>query len=171
MRRRVFIRLMSAAAAFPLSVRAQQNQLLPRISVLFGYAGRDLETRERLAAFDDKMQELGWIPGQNIEIDYRTTGDDPVQIKREVGDVIERHPKVIVASPGQVLLAVRKATSTIPIVFANVPDPIGIGAVASLSKPGGNVTGYTSIEPALAGKWLEMLSELVPKFETGYSHL
>lgn len=161
MRRREFIRLMGAAAAWPSSAHAQQTRALPRISVLFGYEGTDPETRERVAAFDGKMREIGWVSGQNIEIDYRITGADPVKISREVSDVVGRNPTAIVASPGQVLLAARRATSAIPIVFANVPDPVGIGAVASLSKPGGNVTGYTSIEPALAGKWLELLSEMV----------
>jgi putative ABC transport system substrate-binding protein len=162
MRRREFIGLISSAAALPSLVHAQQTRPVRRISVLFGYAGTDSETRERLDAFDKKMRELGWVPGRNIEIDYRTTGADPVKIRREVRDAVERKPEAIVASPGQVLLAVREATSAIPIVFANVPDPVGIGAVTSLSKPDGNVTGYTSIETALAGKWLEVLSEMVP---------
>ena len=162
MRRREFIGLISMAAAWPFVVHGQQGQPRRRISVLFGYAGTDAETRQRVESFDHKMQELGWLQGRNIEIDYRTTGSDPVEIRREVREVIDRKPEAIVVSPGQVLLAVREATSDIPLVFANVPDPVGIGVVSSLSKPGGNITGYTSIEPALAGKWLQLLSEMVP---------
>jgi len=159
MRRRNFIGLI---AALPFMVHGQQSQPRRRISVLFGYAGTDAETRKRVESFDHKMQELGWSQGRNIEIDYRTTGSDPVEIRREVRSVLARKPEAIVVSPGQVLLAVREATADIPVVFANVPDPVGIGVVSSLSKPGGNITGYTSIEPALAGKWLQLLSELVP---------
>jgi ABC-type uncharacterized transport system substrate-binding protein len=162
MRRREVIGFISMAAARPFVVHGQQSQPRRRISVLFGYSGTDAETRERVESFDHKMRELGWLQGRNIEIDYRTTGSDPVEIRREIREVIGRKPEAIVVSPGQVLLAVREATSDIPLVFANVPDPVGIGVIRSLSKPGGNITGYTSIEPALAGKWLQLLSEMVP---------
>jgi putative ABC transport system substrate-binding protein len=162
-RRREFITLIGgAAAAWPFSGRAQQGERMRRIGVLVGYAGSDVETQSRMDAFRQKLQELGWTEGRNIQIEYRVTGADPDRIRGEVEDLVNRAPDAILASPGQVVLVVRKATSTIPVVFANVPDPVGIGIVSSLARPGGNITGFTSTESALAGKWLEVLKEIAP---------
>src|SRR5262249_44227497 len=130
--------------------------------VLMGYAGREAETQSRVGEFRQKLQELGWIEGRNIEIDFRVTGADPERIRAEVQDLVSRAPEAILASPGQVVLVLRDATSTIPVVFANVPDPVGIGIVSGLARPGGNTTGFTSTESALAGKWLEVLKEIAP---------
>ncbi len=159
MRRREFITLIGGAtAAWPLASRAQQGGSIRRIGVLMGYAGTDAETQLRMGAFRQKLQDLGWTEGRNIQIDFRVTSANPDRIRSEVEGLISRAPEAIVASPGQVVLVVRNATSTIPVVFANVPDPVGIGIVSSLARPGGNITGFTSFEPALAGKWLEITS-------------
>jgi len=163
MRRREFITLIGGAtAAWPLASRAQQGGSIRRIGVLMGYAGTDAETQLRMGAFRQKLQDLGWTEGRNIQIDFRVTSANPDRIRSEVEGLISRAPEAIVASPGQVVLVVRNATSTIPVVFANVPDPVGIGIVSSLARPGGNITGFTSFEPALAGKWLEILKEIAP---------
>jgi putative ABC transport system substrate-binding protein len=163
MRRREFITLIgSAAASWPLGTSAQQNNRIRHIGVVIGYAGTDVETQSRMAAFRQKLQELGWTEGRNIEIDFRTTGADPERIRAEVQDLVARAPEIIIASPGQVVLALRDVTSSIPVVFANVPDPVGIGIVSSLAHPGGKITGFTSTESALAGKWLEVLKEVAP---------
>jgi len=162
-RRRAFIALLGGAAvAWPLAARAQQLQRVRRIGVLIGYAGTDAETQSRVGAFRQKLQELGWIEGRNIEIDVRATGADPERIRAEVQDLVARAPEAILASPGQVVLVLRDATSAIPVVFANVPDPVGIGIVSALAHPGGHITGFTSTESALAGKWLELLKEIAP---------
>jgi putative tryptophan/tyrosine transport system substrate-binding protein len=125
--RRAFITLLGGAAAWPLAARAQQVGSIRRIGVLMGYAGTDAETQLRMGAFRQKLQELGWTEGRNIQIDFRVTSANPDRIRSEVEGLISRAPEAIVASPGQVVLVVRNATSTIPVVFANVPDPVGIG--------------------------------------------
>jgi putative ABC transport system substrate-binding protein len=162
MKRRNFITLLGGAAAWPLGTSAQQNNRIRHIGVVIGYAGTDVETQSRMAAFRQKLQELGWTEGRNIEIDFRATGADPERIRAEVQDLVARAPEIIIASPGQVVLALRDVTSSIPVVFANVPDPVGIGIVSSLAHPGGKITGFTSTESALAGKWLEVLKEVAP---------
>jgi putative ABC transport system substrate-binding protein len=163
MRRRAFISLLGGAAvAWPLAAWAQQSARLRRIAVVIGYAGTDIETQSRVGAFRQKLQELGWTEGRNIEIDFRATGADPERIRAQAQELVARAPEVIVASPGQVVLALRDVASAIPIVFANVPDPVGIGIVSGLAHPGGDITGFTSTESALAGKWLEVLKEIGP---------
>jgi ABC-type uncharacterized transport system substrate-binding protein len=162
MRRREFITLIGGAATWPIAARAQQSQRMRRIGVLFGYAGTDLDTQSRMGAFRKKLEDLGWTEGRNIEIDFRATGADPERIRAEVQELVSRAPEAILASPGQVVLVLRDAASTIPVVFANVPDPVGIGIVSGLARPGGHITGFTSTESELAGKWLEVLKEIAP---------
>jgi putative ABC transport system substrate-binding protein len=159
--RREFITLLGAATAWPLAVRAQQPERVRRIGVLLGYGETDMETQARITALRRKLDELGWREGRNLRIDYRFVADAE-RMRAGAADLVGLAPDVIVASPGQVLLVLTKQTRTIPIVFANVPDPVGIGLVPSLAHPGGNITGFTSIEPTLAGKWLEALKEVAP---------
>jgi len=162
--RREFITLLGGAAVtWPISAQAQQGDRLRRVGVLVGYAKDDVETSERMAGFRRRLQELGWTDGRNVQIEEHFTGADAARIQAAVGDVVSRAPDVILTSPGQVALTIKKATSTIPVVFANVPDPVGIGLVSSLARPEANITGFTSIEPTLAGKWLQVLKEIAPR--------
>ena len=163
MQRREFITLLGgAAAAWPLAARAQRTDRVQRIGVLLGYAQSDQEVQSRVVAFQKKLQELGWIVGRNIQIDFRFSGTEPGRIQADAAELVRQAPDVMFASPGQVVLALQQATHSIPIVFANVPDPVGIGLVKNLAHPGGNVTGFTSTESELAGKWLEALREIAP---------
>jgi putative tryptophan/tyrosine transport system substrate-binding protein len=159
MRRRQFLRLMIGAATVPGIVRAQQTPR--RVGVLVGYLESDQEVQSRLAAFKKRLEELGWREGHNVQITVRFSGTEPSRIQSDAAELV-RTADVILASPGQVAMAARQATPNIPIVFANVPDPVGIGLVESLAHPGGNVTGFTSHEANLAGKWLEVLKEIAP---------
>ena len=162
MRRRDFITLVGGAAAWPVVARAQKTDSMRRIGVLIGGAESDGETRSRVAGFRNGLQALGWTEGRNIKIDYRFTSSDPARIQADAAELVRLAPDVMLTSPGQVALLLHKATRTIPIIFANVPDPVGIGLVASLPRPGGNVTGFTSTEAEVAGKWLEVLKEAAP---------
>jgi putative tryptophan/tyrosine transport system substrate-binding protein len=164
MRRREFIILFGGAVtAWPLVVHAQQSDRMRRVGVLLGYSEREQEAQPRVASFEKKLYELGWIKGRNIQFDYRFSGTDPGHIAADAANLVGQAPDVLLTSPGQVALALRQATHSIPIVFANVPDPVGIGLVKSLAHPGENVTGFTSTESELAGKWLEVLREIAPQ--------
>jgi putative ABC transport system substrate-binding protein len=167
MRRRDFVTMLGGAAAvssvsWPLAARAQQPRMR-RVGYLVGYPETDATAQARNAAFRRGLQELGWIEGRNVRIDPRFAGTDPARIETDAADLVGLAPDVIFASPAQVALALRKLTNSIPIVFANVPDAVGVGLVQSLAHPGGNVTGFTTYEPALAGKWVEVLKEMAPR--------
>ena len=146
MRRRDFITLISGAAAWPLAARAQQTERVRRVGVLTALPADDPEWQSRLAAFHQGLQELGWIVGRNIRIDYRLGTADDAQLRRRAAELVALAPDVIVVngtSPMQPLLA---ATRGVPIVFVQVTDPVGAGLVASLARPGGNATGFTQFE-------------------------
>jgi ABC-type uncharacterized transport system substrate-binding protein len=161
-RRREFITLLGGAASvWALTVHAQQSERVRRIGVLMGYPEIDTETQARIAALKQRLDELGWREGGNLRIDYRFV-PDAERMRAGGAELVGLAPDVIVSSPGQVILLLKEQTRTIPVVFANVPDPVGIGLVPSLAHPGGNITGFTSIEPTLAGKWLEALKEIAP---------
>jgi putative tryptophan/tyrosine transport system substrate-binding protein len=163
MRRREFIRLVSgAAAAWPFTVRAQQGDPIRRIGVLTGTRAEDADVKARNAAFEQALQQLGWIRGRNVRIDYRFAGGDAATSRKQAEELVALAPDVIVStgsfSTGQLL----RATHTVPVVFAIVPDPVGSGFVKSLSQPGGNATGFLSFEYSLSAKWLALLKEIAP---------
>jgi putative tryptophan/tyrosine transport system substrate-binding protein len=157
-RRREF----GAAAAWPLAARAQQPERLRRIGVLMYLAADDPDSPARVAAFAQGLQELGWIDGRNIRIDYRWGAGDTERYRAYAAELVALAPDVILVSSGSALAAVQNATRTVPIVFVNVGDPVGAGYVASLARPGGNTTGFTLWEWGISGKWLELLKEIVP---------
>jgi len=160
MRRREFITVFgSAAVTWPLAAHAEQRPR--RLGILFGYAENDPVARARLGAFHQALAKLGLGEG-SIEIVTRWSGADPERIQADAAELVARVPDVIMASPAQVALALKKIDRTIPVVFANAPDPVNLGLVQSLSRPGGNITGFTNFEHTLAGKWLEVLKEIVP---------
>jgi putative ABC transport system substrate-binding protein len=161
MRRRDFITLVGgAAAAWPLAARAQQPGRMRPIAMWMGRAD-DAEGQRHAAAFWQGLQALGWNDGRNIRTDYRwVTGDvDRVRIAKEV---VAQRPDVIVAETTVAVAALSHESHTIPIVFVNVSDPIGSGFVSSLAHPGGTITGFTSNEPTLGGKWPELLKQIAP---------
>ena len=165
MKRREFITLLGgAAAAWPLAARAQQGERMPRVGVLMPIAD-DSEGQERIKPFQATLHDLGWVEGRNVQIDYRWTEGDANRIPRYVSELVRLRPDVIFETSSPVLAALKRATSTIPIVFVNVSDPVGQGFVASLARPGGNITGFTNYEPSMVGKWLEALREMSPAAE------
>jgi putative tryptophan/tyrosine transport system substrate-binding protein len=163
MRRREFISLLgSAAAAWPLAALAQQTERVRRIGVLLNVAADDPESLTRVTAFAQGLQELGWIDGRNVRIDYRWGGADVGRIRKYAAELLTLAPDVIVSSGTPAVAALEQATSTVPIVFVQVPDPVGSGHVESLARPGGNATGFATFEYGFGGKWLELLKEISP---------
>jgi ABC-type uncharacterized transport system substrate-binding protein len=164
MKRREFITLLGgAAAAWPFSARAQQVERVRRIGVAMSTAEDDAESKARIAAFLQGLQQLGWADGHNVRIDTRWWGaSDADANRRYAAELVALAPDVILASGGSVMGALLQATRTVPIVFTLTVDPVGAGYVASLVRPGGNATGFTSYEYSLSGKWLELLKEIAP---------
>ena len=158
MKRREFITLLGgAAAAWPLAARAQQGERMRRIGVLMSTAADDPEGQARIAAFLQGLQQLGWTDGRNVRIDIRWAAGDADRIRRYAAELVALAPDVILATGGAAVGPLLQATRTVPIVFAQVADPVGAGFVDSLARPGGNATGFMQFEYSLSGKWLELL--------------
>jgi putative tryptophan/tyrosine transport system substrate-binding protein len=163
MQRREFIILLGGTAtAWPLAVRAQQGERMRRVVFLHGLAENDQEALARVAAFREGLEALGWVENRNIKIEHRFSGGDIARIQVQVTEVVGSAPDVIAASGTPVIAALKQATGAIPIVFSVVNDPAGQGFVASLARPGGNITGFTFVDFPMIGKWLEMLKEIAP---------
>jgi ABC-type uncharacterized transport system substrate-binding protein len=163
MTRREFITLIGSAAAWPLAARAQQGERARRIGVLMNVAADDKEGQARIAAFLQVLQQLGWTDGGNVRIDYRWAAGDAGSFQRYAEELLALAPDVILASATPSVQALQRATRTVPIVFAQVGDPVGMGAVASLARPGGNTTGFMPMEFGFGAKWLELLKEIAPR--------
>ena len=161
MKRRSFITLLGSAAAWPLSARAQHQQRLRRVGVLMGIAD-DAEGRLRAEAFRDGMRDLGWIEGRNVLFEYRWTEGHTEQIRAAAAELVAMQPDVLVSNSAPSAVALRNQTRAIPVVFVLASDPVGMGLVASLARPGGNITGLSQMSPELMGKRLELLKEMVP---------
>ncbi len=163
MQRREFITLAGGAvAAWPLASRAQQPERVRRIGVLYSLAEDDPESVMRRAAFERAIKALGWTIGRNLRIDYRWARNDPELIRKFAAELAALAPDVILTSGSVVVEPMIRATRNIPIVFLQVIDPVGSGLIESMAHPGGNVTGFAQFEYSLAGKWLEMLTEIAP---------
>jgi ABC-type uncharacterized transport system substrate-binding protein len=164
MRRRAFITLLGgAAAAWPLAARAQQPERMRRIGVLLGGAGADDPDRQaNIAAFLQVLQQLGWTDGRNVKIEYRSPAGDASNTRKYAAELAALAPDVILSSGTAGTGPLLQATRTVPIVFVNVADPVGAGFVDSLSRPGGNTTGFMQFEYSLSGKWLELLKQIAP---------
>jgi putative tryptophan/tyrosine transport system substrate-binding protein len=160
MLRRQFIGLIGGAAAWPLAARGQQRARYPTIGVVGSASASDEETRRGISAFESGCSEFGWVEGRNIHIVYRWA--DSSQMRAVVAELVASAPDVIVARGTSVLNAVREATSSIPVVFVGISDPEGVGIVANLARPGGNMTGLANFEPSMGGKWLQTLKEIAP---------
>jgi len=163
MKRREFITLLGGAAAWPLAARAQQGERVRRIGVLTAFTADDVESQARIAAFQLGLQKLGWTDGGNVRIDIRWAAGDVDLFRRYAAELFALAPDVILANGALALRPLQQASRTVPIVFVNVPDPVGAGFVASLARPGGNSTGFTSFEYSPASKWLELLKEIAPR--------
>jgi len=162
MKRRNFITLLGgAAAAWPLAARAQQERMR-RIGVLMNLTADDPESPARLAAFAQGLADLGWTIGRNLRIDYRWAAGDPERIRRDADELVALAPDLILSSGTPTVAALQKATRSVPIVFAQVVDPVGNGFVETLARPGGNITGFSVFEYGISGKWLELLKEIAP---------
>jgi putative ABC transport system substrate-binding protein len=162
MRRRDFITLIGGAAAWPLAAGAQQPERMRRIGVLGALIADDPEVHPRIGALLQGLQQLGWTVGRNVQVEYRWAGGSADDIRKYAAELVALGPDVILSTGGASLAALLQATRNIPIVFTNVPDPVGAGFVDSLARPGGNATGFVVFEFSLAGKWLELLKLIAP---------
>jgi ABC-type uncharacterized transport system substrate-binding protein len=160
MRRREFVALVSCAAAWPAIAYAQERER--RVGILMNATAEEPEGQSYAAAFRQGMQELGWSVGRNLRIDLRWGGGNADLTRRYAAELASLSPDVMVAAGGPVISALQRATRTVPIVFAQSIDPVGAGVVASLSRPGGNATGFTQFEYGLSAKWPELLKEIAP---------
>jgi putative tryptophan/tyrosine transport system substrate-binding protein len=164
MTRREFIALLGgASAAWPLAAQAQQSDRLRRVAIFMDLAEEDREGQARVAAFREGMRNLGWIEGRNVNYDYRWTAGNPAAMERYAPELVALKPEVIMNGGLPTLVVMQRQTRTIPIVFAQVLDPVGAGFVETLARPGGNVTGFVSFEYSMAGKWLETLTQIAPR--------
>jgi putative ABC transport system substrate-binding protein len=162
MRRREFIGLVGCAAAVPLVARAQQGDRVRRIGVLMSTGADDPEGQARITAFLGGLQQLGWTDGRNAQIDIRWPKGS-AEARKFAADLVALTPDVIVATGVHAGSLLQQETRTIPIVFVLVADPVGAGFVASLARPGGNVTGFSFSEYGISGKWLELLKQIAPR--------
>ena len=164
MRRREFITMVGSAAAVPLVARAQQSGGAKRVAVLMGTAD-DADGQERLSAFRHGLQDLNWVEGRNIHFDVRWGAGDAARTKSFAAELIAGAPDLILATNTPTARSLKQLTQTIPIVFSGLADPIADGIVTNLSSPQGNITGFTSFNAAIAGKWLQLLKEVSPAIE------
>src|SRR5262249_29424480 len=164
LRRREFLTLLGGAAvARPLAARARHGERMRRIGVLMPFGEDHSVAQARLAAFLQGLQQLSWIDGRNMRIDYRWSAGDANLTRKFATELIALEPEVVMAFTSAAVAPLRQATSTVPIVFAVVADPVGAGYVESLARPSGNITGFAAHEYAVSGKWIALLKELVPQ--------
>ena len=163
MRRREFITLVGAAAAWPLAARAQQPARMRLIGALVGNAESDRIAQSWLTVFRGALTKLGWTEGSNLRIELRWSANDADRMRTLAKELVDLRPDAIFGVTTPVIGALARETRTIPIVFAGVSDPIGSGFAANLAHPGGNITGFTTHDPALGGKWVGLLKEIAPR--------
>lgn len=163
MRRRAFIAVLAAAAGWPLAGYAQQPERLRRVGVLIAFPENNPSAQHYVTAFTQALGRFGWIEDKNIRIDYRFASGDPTLFKAYAAELVGLAPDALLASTPPAVLALRQQTRTIPIVFVLVSDPVGRGLVQSVARPGGNITGFSAIDPPLMGKWLQLLKEIAPR--------
>jgi ABC-type uncharacterized transport system substrate-binding protein len=163
MGRREFITLLGGAAAWPLAARAQQAGGMRHVGILQPLAADDPEAQLRVSAVNGRLKELGWTNGSNVRLDYRWTSGNAALMRAQAAELVGLKPDVILGASTPVVQTLRSETSTIPIVFVQVIDPVAARFVTSLARPGGNVTGITNFEFTVGGKWLETLKEISPQ--------
>src|SRR5262245_11452240 len=160
MRRRDFIALVGGLAAWPLAARAQQP--MRRLGVLANVGESDPEAQLMVSALHQALAQLGWVDGRNLRIDHRWGAGNPSRTAALAKELIALQPDVIVGYTTPAVLALHQATTTIPVVFVQISDPIGSGFISNLAHPGGNITGFSNFEASMGGKWAEMLRDMVP---------
>src|SRR5258705_5444714 len=163
MKRREFITLLSGAAAWSFTARAQQGERIRRIGVLMPSAADDPEFQARMTAFVQGLAQLGWLDGRNVRIDSRWGVADADRIRKYAAELVALAPDVILAQSSASVAPLLQASRTVPIVFTAVADPVGAGYVDSLARPGGNATGFTAFEYSIGGKWLGLVLEIAPR--------
>jgi putative ABC transport system substrate-binding protein len=161
-RRREFIALLGGAAVWPFMVSAQQGERVRRVGVLIAVAD-DPEGQARLGAFKNGMRDLGWIDGSNMRMEVRFAAGSVAKAKDYAAELVDLAPDVLMANSSPAVAALQQRTRTIPIVFAQVVDPVSAGFVENLARPGGNITGFVSLDYAFGAKWLQMLKEIAPR--------
>ena len=162
MRRREFIAGIGGATAWPVVGRAQPAERMRRIGILGGAIVGDTNLHALLAVFRQRLQELGWTEGSNLRFDDRWAGGDRALIRKQAAELVALKPDVILAIGSGAVGPLQQITRTVPIVFTGSVDPVGGGIVASLARPGGNITGFAMFEYGLAGKWPELLKRIAP---------
>ena len=162
MRRREFITLLGGVAIWPLAARAQPPDAVRRIGILVSVGADDRQGQARHALFIQTLKQFGWTEGRNVRIETRWAAGNTANMHKYAAELVAVAPDVILSAGGAVLGPLLQATSTIPIVFTGVSDPVGGGLVASLARPGGNATGFAAFEYSMSGKWLELLKEIAP---------
>jgi putative tryptophan/tyrosine transport system substrate-binding protein len=162
MKRRKFFSLLGAAAVWPVAARAQQSERVRRVGVLCALPESDPEVKGWFAAFQEGLQRLGWVQGRNISIEYRWSGSDEQRLQTDAAELVQTAPDVIFVAPTPALAALYRQTRSVPIVFVQVSDPVKLGLVADLARPGGNITGFANFEHPIGGKWLELLKDTAP---------
>ena len=164
MERRKFITLLAGSAvAWPLAVQAEPSDRTARIGVLMGIGENDPEAGPRVEALEQGFRELGWVKGRNLLLDYRWTAGDLDRARRFAKEIVELKPDLIVVHSTPAVKALRQLTTTTPMVFVLIADPIGSGFVQNLSHPGGNITGFMNVDSPMTSKWLELIVEIAPK--------
>jgi putative ABC transport system substrate-binding protein len=162
MRRREFLGILGGAAAWPVASKAQQAERVRRVGILNILGADDPEAQARKAVFEQTLEQLGWSVGRNLKIENRQVGDDTDSLRRYAAELVALAPDVILSVGSLTLAPLQQATRTIPIVFVNVPDPVGAGFVESMAHPGGNITGFSNFEYSMSGKWAELLKQIAP---------
>ena len=162
LKRRKFITLLGGAAAWPLAARAQQPDRVRRIGVLMSADANDPEIQGLVAALMQGLLDAGWTVGPNLQIEVRNSAGDVPRLRKDAEDLIALGSEVIVAGVGPTISTLQQLTRTVPIVFAQSIDPVGNGFIERMSRPGGNITGFTQFEYVLSAKWLELLKEIAP---------
>jgi len=162
MKRREFMVLVGGAAAWPFAASGEQPERVRRIGLLIPYPESDAQNQSRVKAFEQSLQQFGWTIGRNIHVDYRWAAGDDQTVHRLAKELVQLEPDVIVSQSTPSTRALKGATSSLPIVFVQVTDPVGAGFVMSLARPGRNITGFAMYEPAMGTKWLELLKEIAP---------
>ena len=162
MKRRDFIAGLGSAAAWPLAAGAQQGDRVRRMGVLMPYDESDLNGKTYVSAFTQALTGLGWTDGRNVRMDLRWGRDDTNRMRALAQELVGLQPDIIVTNGTLESVALQRETRTIPIVFANVTDPVAQRIVTRLDRPSGNITGFANLEGSLGGKWLELLSEIAP---------
>jgi putative ABC transport system substrate-binding protein len=161
-RRREFITVLGGAAAWPIAARAQQPSRAHRVAVLAGGVENDPMLRSFIDAFQEELRKLGWVAGRNLQIETRFTAGDAERMRATVNEVLAVAPDAVVSNNTAIVQELQRRTRTVPILFVTLADPVDTGIVTSLAHPGGNTTGFMNPEPAMSGKWLELLKEIGP---------